>query len=172
MRVLRSAATTERREKKAAATLLDIAETPALRLTGSDDALYERHLAFDNVVRLKAPDIFSGSAAAISSAHYDHEPETRAALDFVFSDYFCKSERGIFAPLKDALLTHGDYYMHLADLKSYLEADARLVSLYAEPDAWARKAILNVAASGKFSSDRTIAEYAAGIWNIEPCPVS
>jgi starch phosphorylase len=61
--------------------------------------------------------------------------------------------------------------MHLADLKSYLEADRRLVELYADPDAWARKAVLNVAASGKFSSDRTIAEYAAHIWNAEPCPV-
>jgi starch phosphorylase len=62
--------------------------------------------------------------------------------------------------------------MHLADLKSYLTADQRLVELYADPDAWAQKAILNVAGSGKFSSDRTIAEYAASIWNAEPCPVS
>ena len=69
-------------------------------------------------------------------------------------------------------MTHGDHYMHLADLKSYLEADRRLLELYADPDAWTRKAILNVAASGKFSSDRTIAEYAALIWNAEPCPVS
>jgi glycogen phosphorylase len=104
--------------------------------------------------------------------HYDHEPETRAALDLAFSDYFCNSEPGIFAPLRDALLTHGDYYMQLADLRTYLEADERLVSLYAEPEAWARKAILNIAASGKFSSDRTICEYAAEIWNAEPCPVS
>ena len=56
-------------------------------------------------------------------------------------------------------------------MRSYLEADQRLSELYADPDAWARKAILNVAGSGKFSSDRTIAEYAAGIWNAEPCPV-
>jgi starch phosphorylase len=104
--------------------------------------------------------------------HYDNEPETRAALDLIFSDYFSRHEPGIFAPLRDTLLTHGDFYMHLADLKSYLEADQRLVELYADPDAWARKAILNVAGSGKFSSDRTIAEYAANIWNVEPCPVS
>jgi glycogen phosphorylase len=104
--------------------------------------------------------------------HYDHEPETRAALDLIFSDHFSRNELGVFAPLRDALLTRGDYYMHLADLQSYLAADERLVALYADPDAWARKAILNVAASGKFSSDRTIAEYAAGIWNVEPCPVS
>jgi starch phosphorylase len=102
--------------------------------------------------------------------HYDHEPETRAALDLIFADHFSRYEPGIFAPLGDALLTHGDYYRHLADLKSYLEADRRLVELYADPDAWARRAILNVAGSGKFSSDRTIAEYAAGIWNVEPCP--
>jgi starch phosphorylase len=69
-------------------------------------------------------------------------------------------------------LTHGDYYMHLADLASYLEADGRLCTLYAEPDAWVRKAILNVASSGKFSSDRTIAEYAADIWHARPYPVS
>jgi starch phosphorylase len=61
--------------------------------------------------------------------------------------------------------------MHLADLRSYLEADRRLLQLYADPDAWARKVILNVAASGEFSSDRTFAEYAASIWNAEPCPV-
>jgi glycogen phosphorylase len=102
--------------------------------------------------------------------HYDNEPETRAALDLIFSGHF--GEPGAFAPLRDTLLTHGDYFMHLADLTSYLEADQRLTALYAEPDAWATKAILNVAGSGKFSSDRTIAEYAAGIWNIEPCPVS
>jgi starch phosphorylase len=104
--------------------------------------------------------------------HYDNELETRAALDLIFSDHFSRHEAGVFAPLRDTLLTHGDYYMHLADLKAYLEADQRLSALYADPDAWARKAILNIAGSGKFSSDRTIAEYAAGIWNAEPCPVA
>ena len=61
--------------------------------------------------------------------------------------------------------------MHLADLTSYLEADRRLVELYADPGAWARTAIVNVASSGKFSSDRTIAEYASEIWNARPCPI-
>ncbi len=103
--------------------------------------------------------------------HYEHEPETRQALDLIFSDYFSRYEPGVFDPLRDILLTHGDHYMHLADLKSYLEADARLCSLYADPDGWARKAILNVAGSGKFSSDRTIEEYATEIWNVKPCPI-
>jgi starch phosphorylase len=104
--------------------------------------------------------------------HYDNEPETRAALDLIFSDHFSRYEPGVFTPLRDALLTRGDYYMHLADLKSYLEADQRLRQLYADPDRWAHKAILNVAGSGKFSSDRTIAEYAADIWEVESCPVA
>ena len=104
--------------------------------------------------------------------HYDNDPETRAALDLIFSDHFSHNEPGVFAPLRDALLTHGDYYMHLADLKSYLEADQKLCELYANPQSWASKAILNVAGSGKFSSDRTIAEYAADIWDVKACRVS
>jgi starch phosphorylase len=103
--------------------------------------------------------------------HYDNEPETRHALDLISSDYLSRYEPGVFAPLRDALLTHGDHYMHLADLKSYLGADQKLTNTYANSDAWVRKAILNVAASGKFSSDRTIAQYASEIWNAKPCPV-
>jgi starch phosphorylase len=104
--------------------------------------------------------------------HYDNEPETRAALDLIFSNHFSRNEPGVFEPLREVLLTGGDHYMHLADLTAYLEADRRLLALYADPDGWARKAILNVASSGRFSSDRTIAEYAAEIWDAKPCPVS
>jgi starch phosphorylase len=103
--------------------------------------------------------------------HYENEPETRAALDLIFSDHFSRNEPGVFEPLRETLLTGGDHYMHLADLQSYLEADQRLCGLYANPHAWARTAILNVAGSGKFSSDRTIREYASDIWKAEPCPV-
>jgi starch phosphorylase len=92
-------------------------------------------------------------------------------LDLIAEDYFSRYEPGIFVPLRDVLLTHGDHYMHLADLKSYLEADQRVCDLYGDSDRWARKAILNIAGSGKFSSDRTIAQYAAEIWNAKPCPV-
>jgi len=103
--------------------------------------------------------------------HYDNQPEIRAALDLIFSDHFSRNEPGVFAPLRDTLLAR-DYYLHLADLASYVEADERLCALYADPNAWARKAILNVASSGKFSSDRTIAEYAADIWHAKSCPVA
>ena len=101
--------------------------------------------------------------------HYDNETETRAALDLIRSDHFSRYEPGVFSELHDTLLAHGDHYLHLADLKSYLEADQRLLDLYSDQDAWTRKAILNVASSGKFSTDRTIAEYAADIWNVKPC---
>jgi starch phosphorylase len=104
--------------------------------------------------------------------HYENEPETRAALDLIFSDRFSPNERGVFEPLRDILLEHGDHYMHLADLKSYLDADRSLVDLYADREEWIRRAILNVASSGKFSSDRTVLEYARDIWNVEPCPVT
>src|SRR5882762_6254555 len=103
--------------------------------------------------------------------HYENEPETRAALDLIFSDHFSRNEPGVFAPLRDLLLLFGDHYMHLADLTSYCQAHEQLGALYADPGAWARKAILNVASSGKFSSDRTIAEYATDIWKVQPCPV-
>jgi glycogen phosphorylase len=103
--------------------------------------------------------------------HYENEPETRAALDMIFSDYFSRHEPGVFEPLRETLLTHGDFYMHLADLKSYLEADRRLYELCSNHHAWARKAVLNIAASGKFSSDRTIAQYNSDIWKLAPCPI-
>jgi starch phosphorylase len=96
---------------------------------------------------------------------------TRAALDLIFSDYFSRYEPGAFVSLRETSVTHGDHYMHLADLNSYCQVQDRLGDLYANPDEWAKKAILNVASSGKFSSDRTIAEYASDIWKVEPCPI-
>jgi starch phosphorylase len=101
--------------------------------------------------------------------HCANEPETRAALDLILSNHFSPGEPGIFEPLRGELLTHGDYYMHLADLHSYLQCDERLMQLYGNSQDWARIAVLNIAASGKFSSDRTIAEYARDIWQAQPC---
>jgi starch phosphorylase len=103
--------------------------------------------------------------------HYEHEPETRAALDLIAADHFSRTEPGVFRPIWDTLLTNGDHYMHLADLTAYAETQARVGALYADPEGWARRAVINVGCSGKFSSDRTIAEYASHIWNVEPCPV-
>ena len=95
--------------------------------------------------------------------HYQNEPETRKALDLIFSDHFGSHEPGIFEPLRGALLTHGDH-MHLADLTSYLHADGRLCDLYRRRAERTQTVIFNIAGSGKFSSDRTIAEYAQETW--------
>ena len=103
--------------------------------------------------------------------HYEHEPETRAALDLICSNHFSLDEPDVFVPLRAALLSSGDYYMHLADLGAYLDADRRMVELYMQPLEWARKALTNVALAGRFSSDRAVMEYANGIWQLQPCPV-
>jgi starch phosphorylase len=104
--------------------------------------------------------------------HYDHDPETKEALDVIFADHFSKNEPGVFDPIRAALLGGGDHYRHLADLTDYARAHREAAALYADPDAWAKKAILNVAASGKFSSDRTIREYAEHIWGLKVSAVS
>jgi starch phosphorylase len=120
---------------------------------------------------LTAEQVMASRSWYRSQWHYESEPEIREALDLISSDHFSEQEPGVFARLCDVLLREGDHYMHLADLKSYLEADERLRALYADPDGWARKAILNVAGSGRFSSDRTIDTYAKEIWNLKPCPI-
>jgi starch phosphorylase len=101
--------------------------------------------------------------------HYENDHETRAALDLISANHFSQHEPGVFTPIVDALLRNGDHYLHLADLKSYGAAHVRLAELYADQEAWSRKAILNIAASGRFSSDRTIGEYAKEIWHADSC---
>jgi starch phosphorylase len=103
--------------------------------------------------------------------HVEHEPETRRALDLIRSGAFDCGEPGAFTPILDALVEHGDHYMHLADLTAYVRSQEQAGDLYKQPDAWTRKAVLNVAHSGRFSSDRTITEYAVEVWGAEPCPV-
>lgn len=104
--------------------------------------------------------------------HYDNDPEIRKVMDMISSNHFSQYEQDVFSNLYNMLMAPGEMYMHLADLKSYLVADQALCDLYAQPHEWARKVILNIAASGKFSSDRTIAEYASEIWNVKPVIIS
>jgi len=104
--------------------------------------------------------------------HYEHEAETRAAIDFIVSPQLTRHEPGVFDPIRHALLEGGDHYRHLADLTDYSRAHRELDGCYAERDTWTEKAIRNVACSGRFSSDRTIREYADEIWNLKVSPVS
>jgi len=90
---------------------------------------------------LSAPQVSDSRGWYSPRWHKDNEPEFRAALDLISSDYFSRYEYGVFALIHDALLAHGDDYMHLADLKSGLEADQGLCELYADGDEWARNAI-------------------------------
>jgi starch phosphorylase len=103
--------------------------------------------------------------------HYDHEPETRAALDLIFGGHFSPDEPGAFEAIRETLLTKGDFYRHLADLSAYVATQEKVGAAYQDRAGWAAKAIHNVARSGKFSSDRTIAEYAKDVWGAKPCPV-
>jgi len=100
---------------------------------------------------------------------YNSDEEIRRAMQLIEEDFFSLFEPGIFRPIVQALLYEGDHYMLLADMREYIEAQARVDASYKEPAQWYEKAILNVARSGKFSSDRTIREYVSDIWHVEPC---
>jgi starch phosphorylase len=103
----------------------------------------------------------------------EQDDEMREAVELLFSGHFNFAEPGIFDPLRDMLLKGardgGDRYLHLADLRSYADAQARAEKIYREePEQWKRMAILNIASAGKFSSDRTIADYSEEIWGAVP----
>ena len=99
---------------------------------------------------------------------YNNDPAVRRVVDCLGSNRLCPDEPGLFRWIVDELLDRGDRYFHLADLSSYIEASHRAEKDYREPDVWTAKSILNVARTGFFSSDRTIAEYARDIWHIRP----
>jgi starch phosphorylase len=99
--------------------------------------------------------------------YYHSSPSVRKVLDALDADRFSAAEPGLFQPILTALLQQGDFYFHLADFDSYLAAQERVSRDFQDPSLWAQKAILNVARSGKFTSDRTVAEYAREIWGIK-----
>ncbi|CAM2009323.1 glycogen/starch/alpha-glucan phosphorylase [Acanthopleuribacter pedis] len=101
-------------------------------------------------------------------AYYQQDEEVREALDLIFSDHFSILERGIFEPIRHALLEGGDRYLLLADLPAYRAAQEEVQRIYKDREEWTRRAVLNTACSGKFSSDRTISEYAEKIWGTKP----
>jgi len=103
---------------------------------------------------------------------YTADEEIKEAVDLIFSGHFNFGEPEIFEPIRKALLQEGDRYMHFADLRSYCDAHDEAARLYADKkDEWNRRAVINIGSSGKFSSDRTIAEYAGEIWKVAPCKV-
>ncbi|MEI7815808.1 MAG: glycogen/starch/alpha-glucan phosphorylase [Desulfuromonadales bacterium] len=98
---------------------------------------------------------------------YERSERVRRVMDVIGSGMFSPGEPDLFAWVRNSLLDNPDHYFHLADLDSYAEVQAVVANDFAQPDMWTRKAILNVARIGKFSSDRTIREYARDIWSME-----
>ncbi len=105
-------------------------------------------------------------------AIYESSPVLKAALDAIRDGEFSRGEPSRYQAIFDALVHWGDHYLLLADHADYFATQQRVDALYRNPDAWARKALLNIAGMGVFSSDRTIAEYARDIWNTPPIDLS
>ncbi|MFM1850944.1 MAG: Maltodextrin phosphorylase [Verrucomicrobiota bacterium] len=105
-------------------------------------------------------------------SYYAADEELRAIVDWIGSDYFTPGEHAAFGALHHSLLAGGDPFLVLADFRAYSDAQARVDAAYRDPKKWAEMAILNTARVGKFSSDRTIREYAEDIWKLPPVPVA
>jgi len=99
--------------------------------------------------------------------YYNGNADIRRVVDAITGDRFCRNEPGIFRPIHDRLFRDGDPYFHLADLAAYIETQDQASRDFLNSDDWARRAILNVARIGRFSSDRTIREYSREIWGLQ-----
>jgi starch phosphorylase len=103
---------------------------------------------------------------------YNADEELRAIVDWLGSSYFTPNETGAFGHVHHSLLAGGDPYLVLADFRPYSDAQARVDAAYRNASTWAKMAILNTARVGKFSSDRTIREYARDIWSLPAVPIT
>ena len=99
--------------------------------------------------------------------YYHGNDELKQCLDMIGNGFFSVEEADRYSPIFNNLTHHGDHYLLLADYASYIATQDRVSQLYLEKDEWTRRAILNVANMGKFSSDRTILEYAEKVWNVK-----
>jgi len=100
--------------------------------------------------------------------YYNSNLELKSVIDWLQSDYFTPGEHGAFEPLTSSLLQQGDPYLVLADYAAYVRAQEEVDKAFRDKERWARMAILNTARVGKFSSDRTISQYAEQIWKLKP----
>ena len=121
---------------------------------------------------LRAEEVRAAKSAGYRSHHYyDNVPELKNIIDMVAGDFFCAGRPGLFRPIVDSLLDGGDPYMVLADFEAYVECQRKASLAYLDQESWTRMCILNVARMGKFSSDRTIEDYAREIWQVQPVAV-
>ncbi|MDD2240245.1 MAG: glycogen/starch/alpha-glucan phosphorylase [Kiritimatiellae bacterium] len=103
---------------------------------------------------------------------YQNNASIRRVLDAIKNNFFNLDQPGLYQPIWDTLLVHGDRYLVLDEFDAYVNCQAHLAEVFEDQARWARMCILNIANSGKFSTDRTIAEYAQDIWDIHPCPIN
>ncbi|MEO6463521.1 MAG: glycogen/starch/alpha-glucan family phosphorylase, partial [Candidatus Eisenbacteria bacterium] len=103
--------------------------------------------------------------------YYEEDGELRQAIDAIAAGDFSAGDRGAFAPVVDHLLNRDDFLL-LADYRSYVDTQARVLAAYRDSEDWTRRSILNTARSGRFSSDRSIREYCAKIWKAHPVPAA
>ena len=103
-----------------------------------------------------------------SRDYYEKDPEIRQALDMIKANVFSLLEPGLYDPIIRSLLDYNDFYMLLADLRSYSDAQDRIDATYRNAKKWNKMSLINIARSGLFSSDRAIMEYANDIWHVEP----
>jgi glycogen phosphorylase len=150
---------------------MKLALNGALTIGTDDGANIEirRQVGDDNIFifGLRTPEVTAMKRSGYQPMRwYESNPQLKAALDAINSGMFSPQEPSRYRQLVDSLLWGGDNYLLLADYAAYIETQARVDALYQKPHEWARKAILNVAGMGVFSSDRTIGEYAKGIWGL------
>jgi starch phosphorylase len=99
---------------------------------------------------------------------YEKDPELQTVLRMISQNIFSPGTPGLFTPITDVLLHGGDPFCVLADYRAYLDCQEKASRLYRDPDEWTRRSILNTANMGKFSSDRSVLEYAENIWGVRP----
>ena len=103
-------------------------------------------------------------------SYYDTNEELEAVINRIAKGYFSHGDTKLFKPIVDSLL-YDDPYMLLADYQAYIDCQDKVSETYKDRDKWTKMSILNSARMGKFSSDRTIAEYCSQIWNVKPVKI-
>ena len=103
--------------------------------------------------------------------YYHKNEKLKKVMDLISLGFFSPEEPQLFRPIFDSLLNGGDRYMVMADFDSYVQCQKTLAQAYVDTERWTKMSILNVANMGRFSSDRTIQQYAEDIWDVKPTPV-
>lgn len=129
-----------------------------------DDNIFIFGLLSDEVAAMK-------KAGYTPREYYEKDPELKRVIDMIEHNYFNRLEPGLFKPMIEGLMST-DYYLLFADYRAYIDCQDRVSELYKNRDEWTRKSILNVARMGKFSSDRSIMDYANTIWNVKPVKIN